>query len=365
MHEIADALLQWYKDTRRKLPWRETSDPYKVWVSEVMLQQTRVETVIPYFDRFITRFPDVSALSQATMDEVLKYWEGLGYYSRVRRLYEAVREVEEKYDGVIPYSYQEFRELPGVGDYTAGAVLSIAYGKDTAAVDGNVLRVFSRLFGIGDDIGSVSGKRTITQKVQGVLPAGQAGEFNQAVMDLGARVCVRSHPRCGECPLADFCVANQTGTSANYPVKKQKRTVPELAFSAFFIYHDDRICVRQRPAKGLLAGLWELPYKPYEEALVLDADTAVRDVRNEFHIMAAEPAVYIGEYIHAFSHIRWRMQLFSIQASSEASSAGCRFVSPMERRSLTFGTIFNRMMDDAIKRDKGGNSGYGGISYRN
>ncbi len=348
LHEIAQALLQYYAAKSRQLPWRDTSDPYRIWVSEVMLQQTRVETVIPYFQRFITRFPDVHTLSQANDDEVIKYWEGLGYYSRIRRLHEAVREVDETYGGIIPSEFASFRVLPGVGDYTAGAVLSIAYGKDTVAVDGNAMRVFSRVYCINEDVASANAKRKITKKVQEILPSGYAGQFNQAVMDLGATICTRSKPKCDACPIHALCCANISATQDRYPVKKPKKVVPTLLYHAFLIRYDNRILVRQRPKKGLLAGLWELPNLACEEVAMIDEDAICDDAMMAFSVKTDTPVVYLGEYEHAFSHVKWRMYLHAMRASSDECASGCRFVSPNERSFMTFGTIFNRMMQETI-----------------
>lgn len=348
LHEIAQALLQYYAAKSRQLPWRETTDPYKIWVSEVMLQQTRVETVIPYFKRFITRFPDIHSLSQATDDEVVKYWEGLGYYSRVRRLHEAVREVDETYGGSVPSEFTSFRLLPGVGDYTAGAVLSIAYGKDTVAVDGNAMRVFSRVYCVNEDVASANAKRIVTKMVQEILPPGYAGQFNQAVMDLGATICTRSRPKCESCPIHAMCCANVSATQDRYPVKKPKKATPTLFYHAFLIHNDDRILVRQRPKKGLLGRLWELPNLPCEGTSIVDEESIYHDAMMAFSIKIDRPVVYLGEYEHAFSHVKWHMQLHEICVSSDECASDCRFVSPNERSSMTFGTIFNRMMQEFI-----------------
>ncbi|MBX6396450.1 MAG: A/G-specific adenine glycosylase, partial [Alicyclobacillaceae bacterium] len=198
---VGRALVAWYVRERRDLPWRDTKDPYRIWVSEVMLQQTRVETVIPYYDRFIRRFPSVEYLADAPEEEVLKYWEGLGYYSRARNLHRGAKVVMERFGGRIPDDPEVIREIPGIGRYTAGAILSIAYDRDVAAVDGNMLRVFSRLFLIDEPVDKPAGRRKVESLAEAAIPPGYGGEFNQAVMDLGARLCVPRSPKCGSCPL--------------------------------------------------------------------------------------------------------------------------------------------------------------------
>ncbi len=349
MHEVAQALLAWYEQTKRSLPWRETKDPYRIWVSEIMLQQTRVETVIPYYQRFMQRFPDLAALSVASQDEVVKYWEGLGYYSRVRRLHDAVKEVEAEYGGVVPNDQETFRSLPGVGDYTAGAVMSIAYDVDAIAVDGNVLRVFSRLFAVNKEITSQAAKKQIAAHVQDVLPSGQAGAFNQAIMDLGSAGCVRAKPRCSSCPLTAFCHAYAQDSAARFPVKKPKKTIPTHVFYVYLLQNENKIAVRQRPQEGLLAGLWELPYtsvpnKVENDDFFTDSDQAKATLGAVFPHLNVHAIDYSGQFDHVFSHLKWQMHLFRAHVSETSKSESLQFVSPQERNQLTFGTIFTKMM---------------------
>jgi len=254
---IRDRLLDHYDARQRNLPWRRARDPYAVWVSEIMLQQTRVETVIPYFERWMKRFPNVDALADADLDDVLKTWEGLGYYSRARNLHRAASIVRERYDGNIPDSVASLKQLPGIGEYTAGAIASIAYARRAAAVDGNVKRVLARLL----DEPSPSAKLLRTA-AHDLVPPTRAGDFNQALMELGATICLPTSPRCEQCPIARACRACHAGTQLERPRRKPKRALPEEHVVTIVACRDGALAVRKRPARGLLAGLWEFPGVP-------------------------------------------------------------------------------------------------------
>lgn len=252
-------LLAAYDDGKRTLPWREESDPYRIWVSEIMLQQTRVETVVPYYQRWVARFPDLESLAEAEEDDVLKMWQGLGYYSRARRLQEGARVVRERFAGTVPSDSGTLRELPGVGEYTAGAVASIAFGEVVPAVDGNVKRVLSRLFDLSDP--TPSEYRGLAQEL---VDPDRPGDFNQALMELGALICVPRSPRCVECPVASECLALKRGTVAERPAVRKKKPIPEVDVSVLVALAEDsagdfHLLLRKRPAKGLLAGMWEFP----------------------------------------------------------------------------------------------------------
>ena len=254
------ALIQWYLEEKRDLPWRREKDPYKIWVSEIMLQQTRVDTVIPYFNRFIEKYPTIKALAEADEQEVLKMWEGLGYYSRVKNLHQAVREVQKNYGGIVPEKKEEFSQLKGVGPYTTGAVLSIAYGKPIPAVDGNVMRVFSRIFNIHDDISKSKTRKLFEELTTVVISHEDPGSFNQAIMDLGATICTPKNPACLLCPVREFCQAYHEGTQHDLPVKsKQKKGKTVRYVTAVLIDQEGNVAIRQRPDEGLLASLWEFP----------------------------------------------------------------------------------------------------------
>ena len=256
---VRQRLLAAYDAGKRDLPWRRKTDPYCIWVSEVMLQQTRVETVIPYYERWVERFPDLEALADADEDEVLLAWQGLGYYSRARRLHEGARVVRERYQGTLPPNSEGLRELPGIGPYTAGAVASIAYGEVVPAVDGNVKRVLSRLY----DLPNPSPKEL--QKLAGSLvDPSRPGDFNQALMELGALICTPRSPECHTCPLATECLALDQGTVEVRPSRKPKRPVPEMEVAVLVLAARDEdealhLLLRKRPSTGLLAGMWEFP----------------------------------------------------------------------------------------------------------
>ncbi|MBI3541213.1 MAG: A/G-specific adenine glycosylase [Deltaproteobacteria bacterium] len=256
-------LLLWYRKHRRDLPWRRTSDPYKIWVSEIMLQQTTVETVIPYYEKFLKRFPTVASLAVAPEDEVIRFWSGLGYYSRARNLHQAAQRVMEKFHGELPSRAEDLIKLPGIGRYTAGAIGSIAFGKRTPILDGNVVRVLSRFFTLVNDPKSTEGQKIFWQKAEEVLPkTGRKkdfGDFNQALMELGATVCLPEKPLCLMCPVSSFCRAYQKGDAAAFPKMKKKVAYRDVIMSAVLIEKEGKLLLVQRPAKGLLRGMWELP----------------------------------------------------------------------------------------------------------
>lgn len=311
-------LLSWYEENRRDLPWRRTRDPYRIWVSEVMLQQTRVETVIPYYHRFIEKFPSLQALADAPEEEVLKAWEGLGYYARARNLQAAVREVRESYGGVVPAEKESISSLKGVGSYTSGAILSIAYNQPEAAVDGNVMRVLSRFFLIENDIAR-PGTRTIMERLaKDLIPPGRASDFNQALMELGAIVCTPKTPYCLTCPVMEKCGARLNGMEQSLPVKaKAKAPRPERRIAALIEWSDrpGLFLIRQRPPQGLLAGMWELPhYKLSAADIGTEQDenlimTVLREsaVRDGLPIQPEGRLLQIG---HTFSHIHWDMSVY-------------------------------------------------------
>lgn len=260
LNEIVQPLISWYRQNKRILPWRDQKNAYYTWVSEIMLQQTRVEAVKPYFLRFIGELPDVKALAECPEEKLMKLWEGLGYYNRVRNMQNAAQTVVSEYSGILPVSYEELLALKGIGSYTAGAIASIAYDIPVPAVDGNVLRVFSRITEDRQDIMKQSVRRQVEEKLLEIMPKEAPGDFNQALMELGAVVCVPNGPaRCTECPIAEFCRAYHHGTVDELPVKapKKKRTIENR--TVFVIQDGERTAIHKRPEEGLLAGLYELP----------------------------------------------------------------------------------------------------------
>jgi A/G-specific adenine glycosylase len=258
---LSQILLNWYRLNKRSLPWRDRQpvDPYAVWVSEIMLQQTRVEAVIPYFEKWIELFPTIRALADASEHDVLNAWEGLGYYSRARNLHKAAKIVTEKYGGDLPRDLDELSKLPGIGRYTLGAIASIAFGMDAPALDGNIKRVYTRVFDISEPVDTLAGENLLWDWAEKQLCRGQAGDYNQALMDLGATICIPKKPRCLICPLMQICQARQNGTQNLRPVKSPKKAVPHYLQAAGVITQDDSVLLAKRPSEGLLGGMWEFP----------------------------------------------------------------------------------------------------------
>lgn len=306
--QIGEPLLQWYDANHRNLPWREEVSAYRTWVSEIMLQQTRVEAVKPYFARFMEAFPNIHALAEAQDEVLLKYWEGLGYYSRVRNLKKAAVIVTEKYDGVMPDSYSQLLELPGIGSYTAGAIASIAYHQCVPAVDGNVLRILSRVRMDKEEITQPAVKKRVEQELMLTMPKDRPGDFNQAMMELGAVVCIpNGQPKCMECPWQTLCMAKEHNCMTEYPKKaeKKKRTIEKK--TVLILKDQDTIALHKRQDKGLLAGMYELPMLTgnLKEKEVLDRlkDMGLKVVR----IQPLAPAK------HIFTHKEWHMTGYAVR----------------------------------------------------
>lgn len=350
-------LLEWYEVHQRKLPWRESRDPYRIWVSEVMLQQTRVETVIPYYHKFLQLFPTIEALAEAPEDEVLKAWEGLGYYSRVRNLQSAVREVKEQYGSRVPDTKEEISSLKGVGPYTAGAVLSIAYNQPEPAVDGNVMRVLSRFFLIEDDITRSTTRGQMETLAKALIPEGRARDFNQALMELGATVCTPRSPHCLTCPVMVHCAARLEGMETALPNKKKARP-PRLENRVVaFVYgsgeNNGRFLIRQRPAHGLLAEMWELPHYEMTEISGQDHEEVhhmrhLRECLIDEDGLYIEPLVYLMHTTHEFSHIHWHMNVYRCILGSEADvplPSHYRWILKSEMSKYAFPNVFLRIIE--------------------
>ena len=302
-------LLKWYQAGHRDLPWRQNPTPYQVWISEIMLQQTRVQAVIPYYHRFLSLFPDVAALAQAPEEQLLKAWEGLGYYSRARNLQRAARIICDRFDGGCPTGYDDWLALPGVGPYTAGAVCSIALGLPVPAVDGNVLRVFSRLLALEEDIAAPAVKKELTALAAALIPPDAPGEYNQALMELGATVCLpNGTPLCQSCPISGCCRAFQEQNQMLFPLKSPKKPRKILKMTVFLVENQGRWALNQRPEKGLLAGLWEFP----NTAEPLDREQAAAYL-NRWVRPAGEP-VPLSPAAHVFTHLEWHMTAWKISA---------------------------------------------------
>ena len=311
MQEISNRLLAWYDRHQRVLPWRGIGDPYAVWVSEIMLQQTRVETVIPYFECWLERFPNIETLAAAPEQAVLQTWEGLGYYSRARNLHRAARVVTADFGGQLPADRAALESLPGIGRYTAGAIASIAFGLDEPALDGNIRRVLARLFDYPEPARSPAGEAQLWQWAAELLPAGRAGDFNQALMDLGASVCTPRKPDCENCPLSGLCLAQHNHTQEERPVLAPRASVPHYRVTAAVIERDGRVLLAQRPPEGLLGNLWEFPGGKVEPGETLPACLR-REIQEE---LAAEITVgeEFGVYRHAYTHFKVTLHAFLCQ----------------------------------------------------
>ena len=346
-------LLDRFEPDARPMPWRQTGadgrrDPYRVWLSEVMLQQTRVEQAIPYFERFVAAFPTVQALASAPLDEVLKNWEGLGYYSRARNLHRAAQQVVGEQDGQIPDQMGAFRALPGVGPYTAAAVLSLAFGRPHAALDGNVVRVLTRVFAAEEDAAKPRTRKALQHLADTLLAADQPGRFNEALMELGATVCTPRSPRCDRCPLRPVCAAAAAGEPERYPVKAKKAPVPHHDIAVGVIADErGRLLVQRRPTDAMLGGLWEFPGGKREAGEPL-VETCRREVREELgvEVLVGGPIVQIA---HAYSHFKITLHAFRCQIVSgePVHHAGepVRWLTPGELDDAAFPRANRRLID--------------------
>lgn len=301
-------MLSWYERHRRHLPWRQTDDPYKIWVAEIMLQQTQVATAQPYYERFIAGYPTVHHLAAAPIDDVMKLWEGLGYYARARNLHRAAQMIVEDYDGQLPRSREELLKIPGIGPYTVGAILSIAFGQPEPALDGNVRRVMSRLLLIEDNPRRPAIEREILDELQQLVSTDAPADFNQALMELGATVCVSKSPRCLICPVVEHCQAQAAGRQFDLPVKPKRQSRPHRHVAVGFIWRDDHLLISRRPSDGLLGGLWELPGGKQETDESLE-DCLRREAREELGIEVAVDR-HLVTVEHGYSHFSVTLHAF-------------------------------------------------------
>ena len=313
LSSVVDPLLKWYRVNARILPWREDHSPYRVWLSEIMLQQTRVEAVIPYFNRFLTALPSIRALAEAEVEQLLKLWEGLGYYTRVRNLQKAAQLILKEYNGEFPRDHAAIRSLPGIGEYTAGAIASIAFGQPVPAVDGNVLRVLSRLLESREDIRKPGVKTEFTEALRQIYPSEHCGDFTQALMELGATVCLpNGDPKCGECPLAFLCRAFRNGSFREIPVKTGKKPRRVEQRTILLIHCNGEFALKRRPPRGLLAGMMEFPgldgvctlsgIRRYLESSGTHAGTIRKGIRSK----------------HIFSHVEWHMVSYELETTDRS-----------------------------------------------
>jgi A/G-specific adenine glycosylase len=305
---IGTALAAWYAANRRDLPWRRTTDPYGIWISEVMLQQTRVATALPYYQRFVRRFPDVYSLSRADFQTVLKLWQGLGYYSRARNMHKAAGIIATEHDGKFPDQWEAVRQLPGIGNYIASAVLSIAFDRPHAVVDGNVKRVTARLFQVDSPVNLAASHRLFQHLATRLLDREHPGDHNQAMMELGALVCTPGKPDCSRCPVSTSCRAFINGTVRNHPKRIKKGPLPERHVAAGVVKKNGRILLVQRSASGLLGGLWEFP----GGAVGLDRDTESACVKQLKATVNLDVAIesHLATVRHTYTHFKLRLELY-------------------------------------------------------
>ena len=337
------AILSWYDEGHRSLPWRMTREPYRIWVSEIMLQQTRAETVVSYYERFLVRYPTVYELAQSPEEELLKMWEGLGYYSRARSLQKAARIIVSEYDGQLPADVEQLRALPGIGDYTAGAIASIAFGIPAAAVDGNVERVICRYYGIEDTVGTPAVRRRVTQMTQALVPQDRPGAFANAMMEMGATLCTPRNPQCLICPVRASCAGLCRGIAAQLPVKPKKKAQRVENRAVLLVMCEGRVLVIRREEK-LLGGLYLFPdVLDGSEAAQLCAHMDAMGLRTAYDGL-------IGHARHVFTHIIWEMDVHLLEAETCAFVPGGQWVTGQELAALPLPTAVRKAREWAMER---------------
>jgi A/G-specific adenine glycosylase len=297
-------LPKWFLKSKRDLPFRRTKDPYSIWISEIMAQQTQIDTLIPYYNQFIETFPNISSLASASEDAVIKAWEGLGYYSRARNLHQAAKIIVSDYKGIIPHTFAELVKLPGIGPYTGGAIASIAFNEQISAVDGNVLRVISRYCNSFDDIGDAKTKKRMTQWIETILPKA-SGDFNEGLMELGAMICTPQNPKCLICPIRSGCGSLAAGTTEQLPVKKKKQKQLTKKMEVGIVRQNAEVLFVRRPKSGLLSGMWSFPIAETTIGQGFDIKKKLEETISELG-----EAVFIGTSRHVFSHIIWEMSVY-------------------------------------------------------
>ncbi|MBR3719195.1 MAG: A/G-specific adenine glycosylase [Firmicutes bacterium] len=309
LRQVTAQIAGWYAQHKRDLPWRKGKDPYRIWISEIMLQQTRIEAVIPYYERFLAELPDAAALAAVPEDRLLKLWEGLGYYSRAKNLKKAAQIVVEGYGGRLPETAKELERLPGIGEYTAGSIASIAYGQPAPAVDGNVMRVMMRLFACDGDIMQQKNRREVAGRLREVYPSGEeAALLTEGLMELGERVCIpNGTPLCSACPVQQHCKAHSLGKETDYPIRSEKKARRIEEKTVLVLRCGDRCALEKRPDTGLLAGLWGFP--------IFDGILTEEEVKERFHTASVQP---LGKAKHIFTHIEWHMIGYLAECKEES-----------------------------------------------
>lgn len=335
-------LINWYQANKRDLPWRNDQNPYKIWVSEIMLQQTKVDTVIPYFNQFIEKFPTVYELADANEQEVLKSWEGLGYYSRARNLQNAIKEVVASYDGQVPASEKELGSLKGVGPYTKGAILSIAYNQPEPAVDGNVMRVLARILKVEEDIAKPRTRKLFEFYVRELISHEDPSSFNQGMMELGAIVCTPKNPMCMLCPVQQHCQAFADGMETKLPIKSKAKKKKSITYAAILIKNKQgKYLIEKRPENGLLANLWQFPMVAADE---VELDKIPSLFEKEYGIQV-ELKQHVGKLKHVFTHLTWNIEVHeAVSVSLNARVLDAQFVSVDEMKPFPFPVSHQKMM---------------------
>lgn len=346
LEDIVKPLLEWYETHARKLPWRENKNAYRIWISEIMLQQTRVEAVIAYYNRFLKELPTVQDLAACGDEQLMKLWEGLGYYSRARNLKKAAQVICTDYQGNFPTEFDMVVKLPGIGTYTAGAICSIAFEKKTAAVDGNVLRVITRLTADFTDITDNKFREKIKRELEAVYPDGQCGDFTQSLMELGATVCVpNGEPKCGQCPLSELCLAFRKNQQAQYPVKKKKAERKIVKKTVFLLCCGEEFAVRRREQGGLLGGMWEFPN--------VDKAVSIGEIREWLSQRGIVKAA-IGEVFekkHIFTHVEWHMKCYIVRCDVRGIDAEWNWVTKEQLEGeIALPTAFKKVYEEGMKR---------------
>jgi len=335
MPRLSSKLLAWYSKNKRSMPWRDHPEPYAVWVSEIMLQQTRVETVIPYFEKWMKLFPNINSLAKANERDVLNAWEGLGYYSRARNLHKAAKIVAEKFNGELPRDLNDLRSLPGIGRYTVGAIASIAFKMDQATLDGNLRRVFSRLYDVTEFADSPIGDKILWGLAEKNLPKGQASDYNQALMDLGATICLPKNPRCLLCPILELCEARKNGTQELRPVLKPKKKVPQYMDVAAVISQRGKVLLAQRPTDGLLGGMWEFPNGRVESN---PESELVKAIKSATKIQVKKKEA-LGVVQHAYTHFKVTVYAFRCESVSIPKNKNLKWVKVTELNDYPMGKV--------------------------
>lgn len=351
MSRLSTRLLNWYNKHKRILPWRDHPDPYAVWVSEIMLQQTRVETVIPYFEKWMKLFPTIKKLAKANEQDVLNAWEGLGYYSRARNLHKSAKVVAEKFNGELPRNLDDLKSLAGIGKYTVGAIASMAFGMDEATLDGNLRRIFSRLFDVKEFADSPAGEKILWSLARENLPKGKAGDYNQALMDLGSTICLPKNPKCLLCPLIQICEARKKGVQELRPILKPKKKTPQYIDVAVVVLRRDEVLLNQRPADGLLANMWEFPNARLAEAAVLGgvkSKEIVKSLKAQTKIQVKQKEA-LGIVNHAYTHFKVSVHVYQCDLISIPKNKKLKWVKVKDLENYPMGKI-DRQIAKMIKK---------------